>query len=137
MSKVSVRPWDCWEWTGCILKDGYGRFFVGGSSKLAHRISYAELVGPIAADLQIDHLCRNHKCINPDHLEVVTSRENTLRGNAPAGRQSRMTHCKNGHPLSGENIYTSTGRRRCKICVKIYSDARYRKISRQKPPEGE
>lgn len=64
----------CWEWTG--QKDsGYGRY----SGRPAHRVTYEVLVGPIPDGLTLDHLCRNKGCVNPDHLEPVTSSENTRR----------------------------------------------------------
>jgi hypothetical protein len=120
--KVSVRPWDCWEWAASVRKDGYGRFLLNGEATLAHLVAYRCLVGPIPADLALDHLCRNRRCVNPEHLEPVTDKVNILRGNAPAAINSRKTHCQRGHPLKGDNLgVDSTGRRRCKKC-KIESD---------------
>jgi hypothetical protein len=66
----------CWEWQRAIDRYGYGRF----GKRLAHRVVFERLVGTISPDLQIDHLCRNHRCVNPDHLELVTSAENVRRG---------------------------------------------------------
>jgi hypothetical protein len=80
------RPkWDvdpntgCWLWSGALNEFGYG---ITGSKRwgyLAHRASYARFVGPIPEGLELDHLCRVRRCINPDHLEPVTHRENVWR----------------------------------------------------------
>lgn len=75
----------CWAWTGHKNRNGYG-WTLGpkGKGESAHRIAYELLVGPIPEGLQIDHLCRNRACVNPDHLEPVTQRVNWQRGNAPS-----------------------------------------------------
>lgn len=70
----------CWNWTGAILKTGYGAMSWLGKNKPAHRIAYEQFVGPIPDGLVLDHLCRNTRCVNPDHLEPVTSTENIRRG---------------------------------------------------------
>lgn len=71
----------CWLWTGPTDRDGYARQ-VGWYGALArpHRLIYEVLVGPIPDGLQIDHLCRVKRCVNPEHLEPVTTQENTRRG---------------------------------------------------------
>jgi hypothetical protein len=67
--------------------------------------------------MEIDHTCKNTRCINPSHLEVVTHRENLLRGDGPPGVQSRQTHCLRGHPLEGGNVVVYAGRKRtCRKC---------------------
>lgn len=72
---------DCWEWTGTRQTMGYGSFWVLGQGKrLAHRVAYELLVGPIAEGRELDHRCRNRICVNPDHLEPVSHRENVRRG---------------------------------------------------------
>lgn len=104
----------CWVYTG-YLNDGYG--YHGG--KLAHRLSYEELVGPIPEGLEIDHLCRNPPCVNPAHLEPVTRAENIRR------RFALITHCKNGHEFTTENTrIVGVTQRKCRACAAAAS-ARY------------
>lgn len=109
----------CWLWTASKSHGGYGRFKVGKRMAPAHRFSYEMIKGPIPSGLFLDHLCRVRACVNPDHLEVVTGRENTLRGFGPSGLNSRKTHCSKGHEFKEENIYwDSKGARNCRICRK-------------------
>ena len=85
-----------------------------------HRFIYEYYHGTICPDLTIDHLCKNKKCGNPLHLEEVTQRENTLRGNKMILAFSQKTHCPQGHPYDKENtIYRKTGGRKCKACSLI------------------
>lgn len=73
----------CWLWLGARQSRGYGQLDVGGRRVQAHRFAYELLVGPIAADLTIDHLCNVKACVNPAHLEPVTRAENSRRGAGP------------------------------------------------------
>lgn len=85
---------DCWEWIGSKMKHGHGQFGLGGKAVLAHRYSFENShLGPCVAGLELDHLCRNPSCVNPNHLEQVTHRENMSRGRSGAlkpGKTSRF-----------------------------------------------
>lgn len=106
----------CWQWLG-KLDNGYGRFWLQGKLKLAHRIAWEQVNGPVPDKKHLDHLCRNRGCVNPDHLEPVTIGENVLRGEGYSAINARKTHCKNGHELSGDNLYNiKRGGRTCGIC---------------------
>lgn len=112
-------PLGCWLWTGSQSDNGYGSFTDDGRRTVsAHRFSFEMHVGPIPDDLVIDHLCRVHHCVNPDHLEAVTIRVNTLRGIGPTAINARKMHCVNGHEFTPENTYIAPGRgsRHCRTC---------------------
>lgn len=113
----------CWNWTRSGNGSGYGRMSVAGQRVYVHRLSYVMHKGEIPAGLVIDHLCRNPSCVNPDHLEAVTHRENIQRGDAVTNSfQRRKTHCNQGHPFTSENTYIipSTGARHCRTCRKAW-----------------
>ncbi|OGR27289.1 MAG: hypothetical protein A2139_07850 [Desulfobacca sp. RBG_16_60_12] len=80
----------CWLWQGEINRNGYGRVWVNGKRLMAHRVTYEAFHGPIAPGLVLDHLCKNRQCCNPDHLEPVTVRENTIRGDATLYSTARL-----------------------------------------------
>jgi hypothetical protein len=90
---------ECWEWTGTRNRQGYGTVHIGDGlgPYLAHRVSFTAFVGQIPDDLVIDHLCRNPPCINPAHMEPVTRRVNSLRGESPTAVAVRTGTCKRGH----------------------------------------
>lgn len=71
---------DCWTWTAALADTGYGRFRTPGRTVFAHRWAYEQVIGPIPDGLQLDHLCRNTRCVNPWHLDPVTGRVNVRRG---------------------------------------------------------
>lgn len=127
--QTRISPSGCVEWTGFLDRDGYGQFRPGGrqSGKVrSHRWAYEHLVGPIPDGLVLDHLCRNRACVNVDHLEPVTTRENWLRGEGPARINADKTHCINDHPLSGDNLLVAPdGKRACVSCRKARAAAYY------------
>lgn len=124
-SKVAlpISPDGCMEWTAYKDRHGYGKANLGGRKggvQFAHRISYTALMGEIPDGLVLDHLCRNTSCVRPTHLEVVPQMENVRRGQAGA-HHARKTHCPQGHPYSGSNLYvrtlpSGTTNRICRAC---------------------
>ena len=119
----------CWLWSAALSHadddGGYGVFWFNGKLQRAHRVSYAELVGPIPKGLTLDHLCRVRQCVNPSHLEPVSDRTNILRGSGASAINYRKTSCKHGHPLIEENLFNlKRGWRSCKACDKRYKRER-------------
>lgn len=99
----------------------------------AHRFSYEILVGPIPEGMELDHLCKNRRCVNPAHLEPVTHHENLIRGNGFTGINARKTHCSRGHELSQDNILNrSRGGRECKTCHRVRMNASYHRLKAAK-----
>lgn len=117
IERRSVAPTGCWEWSGYHAKTGYGTMAFGGKPEYVHRVSWEVFRGPIPIGLQIDHLCRNRSCFNPDHLEPVPQAENIRRGEGVSGINARKTHCQKGHEFTPENTYLSRGFRSCRTCV--------------------
>ena len=134
MSHVEIASDGCWNWTASVDHYGYGQFTLAGKKMGAHRAGWLLAIGPIEPSMQLDHLCRNRRCVNPDHLEPVTCRENLLRGDTLAARNHRKTECSHGHRFVDENIIwkSSGGNRKyrvCKECARLDS-ARRRANSR-------
>jgi hypothetical protein len=100
----------CIIWTKQLDACGYGRQQKDGKAQAAHRVAYEEAIGPIPEGLELDHLCRNRACVNPEHLEPVTHAEDNRR--AAAAR----TTCRQGHPWDEENTYVWNNIRYCRAC---------------------
>ncbi len=125
----------CWLWMAYILPNGYGHISVGpaiAGKIYAHRASYVIHKGAIENGMDIDHLCRNRKCVNPNHLEAVTRRTNLVRGETVIASNLAKTHCPQGHPYDDVNTYLCRGHRQCKICRVNYDKNRQPRKSRQK-----
>lgn len=132
--KVDKRgPDECWPWLASCNEAGYGMIGAGGTygrPLLAHRVAYEFLADPIPEGLELDHLCHtwdescsggrsclHRKCVNPAHLEPVSTAVNVLRGRGVSAESARKTHCKHGHPLTPDNTYTPpSGGRKCLTC---------------------
>ena len=128
-SAKTLKTEACWLWQGYKQRDGYGVFCLTKHKEvMAHRWAYTHSKGAIPAGMEIDHVCSVRNCVNPAHLEAVTHAANVQRGVARGGYSVHhkllgalnavKTHCKNGHPYSGDNlrIDASSGARRCRIC---------------------
>lgn len=116
-SRYEVTPSGCWRWTGPLFDNGYGHISAATAGvTLAHRAFYMRAKGEVPEGLDLDHLCRNRACVNPDHLEPVSRSINIQRG-----VEARDTgRCKHGHDMSVPDAWIDTGRgRRCRECWRM------------------
>ncbi len=140
-SKVDRRGDDeCWPWGGNIDIGGYGFFKVDGKMLKAHRWAYEQFVGPVPSDMTLDHVkangCTRRDCVNYlRHLEVVTGRENTLRGDGPTAVNARKTYCSRRHELTPGNTFVrKNGQRMCRTCHR--EGTRARRAAQAHTPPG-
>lgn len=115
------EPNECWPWLRGKISGGYGKVTIGKVLKLAHRVAYELVKGSIPDGMTIDHVkalgCNNKACCNPFHLEIVTQRENTLRGTGPSANNAKATHCIHGHTFDEQNTHRlPDGKRVCRTC---------------------
>lgn len=133
MNSVADRFWSkvdksghCWLWTASCTPRGYGSFWFEGRLMPAHVWSWEQVFGPVPEGLQLDHVydwgCRHRHCVNPSHLQPVTSVENTRRGHA--SRNSDV-QCRHGHRRDETNTrYRANGDVLCLDCKRIRDAAR-------------
>lgn len=113
----SKGPQACWLWLNHLTRKGYGLFYYKERLIPAHHFPLLLRDIIIPAGFQTDHLCRVRHCVNPLHLEIVTSRENTLRGEGPAAVNARKLICLRGHAFNSLNSYINVnGSRECRPC---------------------
>ena len=119
-SKVNKTA-TCWLWTSTMFSAGYGCFSTRREGRHmalgAHRVCYLLTVGKIPEHLVVDHICRVRRCVNPQHLRLITSGQNVLIGISPSAINARKTHCNRGHGFTPENTYHRPNRvRECIAC---------------------
>lgn len=117
-SEVARRINECWEWAGAISEQGYARYSNGYQFRM-HKILYESFTNKqMPIGYCTDHVCRNRKCVNPFHLEMVTYVENVMRGKGLTAINKKKTHCKYGHEFNQQNTYLdSNGSRHCYTCI--------------------
>jgi hypothetical protein len=131
-AQVEETPTGCHLWTGRTDYTGYVRVATCGKQPMAHRLVYELAYGEIPVGMVIDHLCHtrdlacpggfgcaHRRCLNPEHLEPITARENFLRGRR-SQKLAAITHCPQGHPYEGWNLILRKDRpggRECRACT--------------------
>lgn len=141
LSRFTIDPdTGCWNWDGHLDRGGYGKTYHNGSSgRLAHRMVFEALVGPIPPRLLLDHLCRNRRCVNPEHLEDVEHAENVRRGLAADATRAMFqrlwqerTHCARGHELARVGVqsrrHSGYTIRQCNECVREDKQLNYQRV---------
>lgn len=119
--QITVNGNGCWIVSGYGYENGYKKLHYKGKDYRAHRIMYTLFTGKNINGIDLDHLCRNRACANPNHLEPVDNRTNILRGIGPTAINARKTLCNRGHQF--EKHYRRNGWRFCRYCKRV-SDAK-------------
>lgn len=129
LAKTMRAPSGCLIWLGAHdPKRGYGTFTHEGRCVGAHRVSHLLFIGPIPSGFQVDHLCRNRRCVEPMHLEAVLPRVNTLRGMGPSARNGSKARCIRGHEFTPENTQVAAdGERSCRKCKALRQRGYYKR----------
>ena len=124
--KYEVDPkTGCWLWTAARMHNGYAQFrWSAAKNGYGHRFAYEHFVGPVPEKHQLHHICEVRHCVNPEHLVAVLPKKHQLELSpaSPAYQNARKTHCKRGHPLSGENLHVYNGHRRCQTCYRAWKE---------------
>jgi hypothetical protein len=119
-----VPDTQCWITPFAVKEGQYAYATINGRKRRLHGALYGLIVGAVPDGLELDHLCRNTRCVNPWHLEPITHQENVLRG-ASGVLQIRRDRCRKGHLYDETNTYQSTNGRVCRKCQNE-SQRRYR-----------
>ena len=125
MSRVTKSKDSCWVWNGALVR-GYGVINIDGKTEYVHRVVFAASVKKFDKSLTLDHICRNPRCVNPEHLEPVTRSENVRRMNLSQPRD----RCRKGH------LYVEYGKTKNGRCIKCYESSpsrQGRSVSQSKP----
>lgn len=114
--RMAIDDNGCFIWTGSVDTNGYPLITVEGKTRKVYHLAWANMVGPCPEDLEPDHTCRVRRCFNPEHLEWVTHKVNTLRGNTIVAKWAARTECHicGGH-LEPTTRPSRTGRF-CRTC---------------------
>lgn len=118
LARITQDPDGCWRMPGWKSGGGYTYVRYEGRDWRAHRLVYTLLIGPIPVGLTLDHLCRQKECVNPSHCDPCTDVENVRRYLAT------ITHCPQGHPLSGANLKVTKTRPTVRRCRRCFNDNR-------------
>jgi len=134
-SKIMPEPTSgCWLWAGATAGKNYGQITHDGKRQYAHRVVYELVVRSIPEGLEIDHLCKVTCCVNPNHLEPVTHKENLRRSDAVLKTKlwaASITVCPSGHEYTKENTAIYNGKRHCRLCAAI-AGRKYDESNREK-----
>ncbi|HEY3494565.1 MAG TPA: hypothetical protein VGK73_07760 [Polyangiaceae bacterium] len=140
---IPVTETGCWLWTGSVSLSYQGKkrreemrpqITANGKTRIAYRVGYELLVGPIPAGKMLCHRCNVSICVNPNHVYPGTAQDNVddcKRAGRLAPHNVHKTHCRNGHEYTEQNTLPYGNRRLCRICAK-QNDEAYRIRNRER-----